>query len=468
MTGPISPQETVERVLALSRADGCVVRVIEHSETNLRWANSTVTTNGEMRSRELAVVSVVNGATGAAVGTALRSAVGVDDLEDLVRASERAARDGGPADDAAPLVEPLADHPGSAGWDDGPATTSVDVFATFAPALGEAFARSRAAGQLLFGFAEHVTSTTYLGSSTGLRLRHDQPTGQVELSAKSDDRSRSAWVGVGTRDFTDVDVTALDAGLVRRLGWAERRIDLDAGRYETILPPAAVADLMTLLYVFASDARQNDEGRGAFSRAGGGSRIGDRLTDLPITMRSDPTEPGLQCSPFVTAAATSFVASVFDNGLPVAPTRWLTGGVLTELVRTRSWADRTGGTPAPMVDNLVFESDGATATEADLVASTDRGLLLTCLTYIRPVDLQTMLLTGLTRDGVYLVEGGEVVGAVNNFRFNESPVQLLDRIVEVGRTERCLGRDINEYFSRTAMPALRVADFNMSTVSKAS
>ncbi len=468
MTGPMSPQETVERALALSTADGCVVRVTERSETNLRWANSTMTTNGEMRSRELAVISVVDGTAGTAVGTAVRSSVGVDELADLVRASERAAREAGPADDAAPLVRPCDDHPGAADWDAEPATTSVDVFGTFAPALGEAFARSRGDGQLLYGFAEHVLASTYLGSSTGLRLRHDQPTGQVELSAKSDDRSRSAWVGVGTRDFTDVDVTALDAGLVQRLEWARRRIELDAGRYETILPPAAVADLMSLLYVFAADARQNDEGRGVFSRAGGGTRVGDRLTDLPITMRSDPAEPGLQCSPFVHTSATSFVASVFDNGLPVGPTDWMSGGVLKQLVRNRNWADRTGAVAAPMVDNLVFEADGATSTEADLIAGTGRGLLLTCLTYIRLVDLQTMLLTGLTRDGVYLVEGGEVVGAVNNFRFNESPVQLLSRVTEAGRTERCLGRDINEYFSRTAMPALRVADFNMSTVSKAS
>lgn len=467
MSRQLGPQEAVERALALSTADGCVVRVVERSEANLRWANSTVTTNGEMRSRRLAVVSMVGDAAGLATATAEHTGATEDTIEELVRASERAAAGNSAADDSAPLVTPSDGQPGSTRWDEPPEVTTIDVFAKFAPALGEAFARSRGADQLLFGFAEHVVESAYLGSSTGLRLRHDQPTGTVELNAKSADFSRSAWTAVGTSDFSDVDVTALDAGLVRRLEWARRRIDLDAGRYETILPPTAVADLLTLLYAFAGNVRDAEEGRSVFGRPGG-TRLGERLGGLPLTLRSDPAEPGLECAPFVHTAATWLGASVFDNGLPVTATEWISDGVLNDLVRTRSWAARTGGTPVPMVDNLVLELPGATATERDLVAGTGRGLLLTCLTYIRAVDPQTLLFTGLTRDGVYLVENGEVVGAVNNFRFNESPVQLLDRITEVGRTERCIGRDINEYFPRTAMPAVRVADFNMSTVSKAS
>jgi len=491
VTGLISPQETVERALAMSKADGCVVRVTEQTETNLRWANNTVTTSGEMRSRRLAVISMVSGTAGTAAGVVERSGVTVDALEDLVRASERAAAEAGPADDAAPLVEPADGGPSSAGrgpsreagrgpsreagrgpgreagWDAGPAATSVDVFGSFAPALGEAFARASSAGRLQFGFAEHVMASTYLGSSTGLRLRHDQPTGKLELNVRSPDLARSAWVGRYTRNFADVDVPELDAELDRRMAWAHRRIELAAGRYETILPPAAVADLLVCLY-WRANAREADEGRTVFSRPGGGSRIGERLSELPLTLRSDPFEPGLECSPFVHTTASSAEQSVFDNGLPIRPVTWVSDGVLAELVRTRSWAARTGAAAAPYVDNLVLESPGATASLDDLVARTDRGLLLTCLWYVREVDQRTLLVTGLTRDGVYLVERGEVVGEVNNFRFNESPVRILGRIAEVGRTEPCLCREFNEYVTRSAMPALRVPDFNMSTVSKAS
>src|SRR5262249_29863787 len=267
-----TPQETVERALALSRADGCVVIATERAETNLRWAKHTLTTNGEMRSGQVAVISVVKGATGTASAVIERSAVAADDLEELVRAAEQAAREAGPADDAMPLVQPTGSDPGADGWVEPPAETSVDVFRAFAPALGGALGRARAADRLLFGFAEHVVESTYLGSSTGLRLRHDQPTGKVELNAKSTDFARSTWSGQGTRDFTDVDVLAMDADLAQRLEWERNRVELPPGRYETILPPAAMADLMTYLY-WQAIARDSDEGRTAFSRKGGRSRI---------------------------------------------------------------------------------------------------------------------------------------------------------------------------------------------------
>lgn len=461
----MTPQETVERALALSKAAGCVVLTSERSEANLRWANNTLTTNGSMLSRKVAVISVVDGATGSAAGVVQRSAVTADDLEDLVRASEQAARDAGPAEDAAPLATATEAGPG---WADAPEETSIGVFSRLAPGLGSAFGRAGGEQRLLFGFAEHIVDTTYLGSSTGLRLRHVQPTGRVDMNGKSPDFVRSAWVGQSTRDFTDVDIEALDGELGRRLDWARRSIDLPAGRYETILPPSAVSDLMFYLY-YSSVARRADEGRTVFSRRGGGSRIGDRLASTPITLRSDPTEPGLECDPFVaTTSSDEGLSSVFDNGHPIRGTEWIRAGELNQLIRTRGWAAKTGAEPAPMVDNLILEQPGATASLPDMVARTERGLLLTCMWYIREVDPQTLLLTGLTRDGVYLVEGGEVTGAVNNFRWNESPVDLLGRLAEVGRTERCLPREWSDYFTRTAMPALRVPDFNMSTVSKAS
>lgn len=462
----MTPQETVERVLKLSRADGCVVIATERSETNLRWANNTLTTNGAMRTRRLTVISVVNGAEGTASGVVERSSVDPAELEALVRASERAARDAGPADDAMPLVEPLPDHPGAQRWDEPPAETSVRVFSSFSTALGEAFGRARAEDRLLFGFAEHQMETVYLGSSTGLRLRHDQPTGRVEINGKSADYARSAWVGASTQDFSDVDVTALDTALSTRLGWAERRIALPPGRYETLLPPSAVADLTFYMY-WSATARDADEGRTVFSKKGGGSRIGERLTEIPLTLRSDPGEPGLRCAPFVSAGWSSSLTSVFDNGMPARAVRWIDGGELTALLCPRAWAHRRGGEPTAFVDNLILEGHGKRSLD-EMVAATGRGLLLTCLWYIREVDPQTLLLTGLTRDGVYLVEGGEVVGAVNNFRFNESPVDLLARTAEVGVTEKCLPREWNDSFTRTAMPAMRVGDFNMSTVSEAS
>ncbi|MFF9020568.1 metallopeptidase TldD-related protein [Streptomyces eurythermus] len=455
------PHEIVEQALALSRADGCVVIADEHSTANLRWAGNALTTNGVTRGRTLTVIATVDGAEGTASGVVSRSAVTAEELEPLVRAAEAAARGAGPAEDARPLVGGV---PQSPDFTDAPAETSSAVFADFAPALGEAFARARAGGRELYGFANHELVSTYVGTSTGLRLRHDQPTGTLELNAKSPDRTRSAWAGRSTRDFKDVDPGALDAELAVRLGWAERRVELPAGRYETLLPPTAVADLL-IYQLWSASGRDAVEGRTVFSKPGGGTRIGERLSQLPLTLRSDPNEPGLECPPFVISHSSGGDESVFDNGLPTHATEWIDRGVLKHLTTTRHSAALTGLPVAPALGNLILDGGGDRSLE-QMVADTERGLLLTCLWYIREVDPATLLLTGLTRDGVYLVENGEVTGQVNNFRFNESPVDLLGRATEAGRTERTLPREWSDWFTRAAMPALRIPDFNMSSVSQ--
>jgi predicted Zn-dependent protease len=464
---PVRIQDLIEQALQLSQADGCIVVGVERSEANLRWAANSLTTNGQMASRRITVISTIDGADGTSCGVVTRAVGSPEELSGLVAASEAAARGADPADDAAPLIAP---YPGEDDWDAEPSRTSIEVFAEFAPALGLAFAAAEADDRLLYGFAEHIVESQFVASSSGLRRRFDQPTGRAEINGKSGDLTRSAWVGVQTRDFTDVDVEALDTELARRLGWARNRVDLPAGRYETVLPPTAVADLMIYAY-WTGNARDAEEGRTVFSdRSGGtgGTRIGQQLSPLPLTLRSDPSEPGLQCAPFeVATSSAGGLQSVFDNGAPISATSWITGGVLTNLVRSRNWAERTGTEFIPPVDNLVLDG-GGTASLDDLIASTERGLLLTCLWYIREVDPRTLLLTGLTRDGVYLIENGEVVAAVNNFRFNESPVGVLERVTEVGRTVPTLPREWNDYFTRTAMPPLRVRDFNMSTVSQAS
>ncbi|MEU3995672.1 metallopeptidase TldD-related protein [Streptomyces fungicidicus] len=455
------PHEIVERALELSRADGCVVIADEHSTANLRWAGNALTTNGVTRGRTLTVIATVDGARGTASGVVSRSAVTVDELEPLVRAAEAAARGAGPAEDAQPLVTGVAPSPE---FTEAPAETSSAVFADFAPALGEAFARARGGGRELYGFANHELVSSYLGTSTGLRLRHDQPNGTLELNAKSPDRTRSAWTGRSTRDFKDVDPAALDAELAVRLGWAQRRLELPAGRYETLLPPTAVADLL-IYQLWSASGRDAAEGRTVFSKPGGGTRVGERLTGLPLTLRSDPNEPGLESAPFVLAHSSGGDQSVFDNGLPLAATEWVSGGELNRLTTSRHSAALTGLPTAPGIDNLILDGGDDRSLE-DMVAATERGLLLTCLWYIREVDPATLLLTGLTRDGVYLVENGEVTGEVNNFRFNESPVDLLGRAAEAGRTEKTLPREWSDWFTRAAMPALRVPDFNMSSVSQ--
>lgn len=455
-----SPQEMVERALELSRNDGCVVLVDEGSTANLRFAGNTLTTNGVARSSRVTVISIA----GQGVGVVSRAAVRDDQLADVVAAADASARDAQPAEDARALVEA---GPASPHWDEAVLPTDIEVFESFAPALGEAFSTAEASGRRLYGFAEHSLTSTFLGTSAGVRLRHDQPTGRLELNAKSSDLKRSAWTGVSTQDFTDVDVAALDSSLARRLEWAKNRVDLPAGRYETLLPPSAVADLMIYLF-WSSGARDALDGRSVFAKPGGGTRVGEQLGRLPVSLSGDPGAAGIACAPFVTAHASSRESSVFDNGLPLGPTDWVKDGRLEALLQTRYSAELSGLPVTPGIDNLIMSGPEGGKSLEEMIASTRRGLLVTCLWYIREVDPQTLLVTGLTRDGVYLVEHGEVVGEVNNFRFNESPVDLLGRLSEVGASERTLPREWGDYFQRTVMPAVRVPDFNMSTVSQAS
>jgi predicted Zn-dependent protease len=459
----VTPQELVEHALATSSSDGCVVILSTTTSANLRWANNTLTTNGVMHHANVTVVATQGSGSGTAAGVVSGSAGSREQITSVVEAADAAAAAAGPAEDARPLV----DGDAAQDWGDPPGSTTIAVFDSFAPALGEAFGRARDAKRLLYGYVEHEVTTTYLGSSTGLRLRHVQPTGHVGITGKDAELTRSAWVGQATRDFADVDALALGGELDRRLDWAARSHDLPAGRYDTILPPTAVADLMIYLY-WSSSARDAFDGRSVFSRPGGGTRVGETLSPRPLRLYSDPALPGLECSPFVVAPRSTAELSVFDNGLPVSATDWVRDGQLASLLQTRHSAEVTSLPMTPAIDNLALSVDGAGGSVDDLVAGTERGLLLTCLWYIREVDPQTLLLTGLTRDGVYLVENGEVTGAVNNFRFNESPVDLMGRFTESGATVPTISREWGDYFPRTAMPALRVPDFNMSSVSQAS
>jgi predicted Zn-dependent protease len=462
----IPAQDLVERGLdaaAAAGADGCIVLVDEASHADVRFALNRTTTNGVHRARSVSVIAMA----GASVGSASRSdAVGADGVLEMVGAAVADARQAPPAEDAFSLVEAHEASGQSRDFGLEPELTDATVLEDVLSALAGVFSRAEARDTVLAGFAEHDVATAYLGTSTGVRLSHAQPTGAVHLVGRTADGTGSAWVGAPT--ITPV-LEEMETELWRRLDWGRRRIALDAGRYEVIMPPSGVADLMAVLAFYALGGQDAEDGRTVFSKEGGGTRLGERLSELPISLSSDPGAAGVECAPFVTTRASSSETSVFDNGLGIERIDWIREGVLNRLRYHRAGAAKSGVEEAPDVDNLLLGcASSAGGTVDDLVARTERGLLLTCLWYIREVDPSTLLVTGLTRDGVYVVEDGAVVGAANNFRFNESPVDLLARATEIGTPVRTIGREFGEYLNRAVMPPLRVPDYNMSTVSKAS
>ncbi|HTX93393.1 MAG TPA: TldD/PmbA family protein [Mycobacterium sp.] len=445
----------LEEAAKLGRADETMVLVTDKVEATLRWAGNSMTTNGVSVSRRLTVISVVRQGSSARIGTMVSAEVDPRTIPRLVAASQEAARSAPQAGDAAPL---LGDTGVPADWDAPVPGTGPMVFADVAEALSRGF---RGADRL-YGFAHHSVSTTFLASSTGLRRRFTQPNGAVEINAKRGEAS--AWAGIGTPDFVNLPTDLLLDQLATRLGWAQRSVELPAGHYETIMPPSTVADMMIYL-AWSMAGRGAQEGRTAFSAAGGGTRVGERLTELPLTLFSDPMAPGLACTPFVAVSSSSETVSAFDNGMEIGQVEWIRNGVINALAYPRATAAKFDASVAVAADNFVMT--GGTADLADMIAATERGLLLTTLWYIREVDPTTLLLTGLTRDGVYLIEDGEVSGAVNNFRFNESPLDLLRRATEAGVSEKTLPREWGDWATRAAMPSLRIPDFYMSSVSQA-
>ena len=454
----ISAPEVVGVVLAeaarLSGADETIVLVTDRSTASLRWAGNSMTTNGESVSRDTTVISIVRRGDAAFVGSVKSSEVDPASIGALVSASQQAANAAPEARDGAPA---LTGSGLPADWEDPVDVTSCDVFGGVAKSLARGF---RGADRL-YGFASHELDTTFLATSSGVRRRYTQPTGSVELNAKRGDAS--AWAGVSTPDFVSVPTDSMLDDLALRLGWAARTVELPAGRYETLMPPSTVADMMIYL-TWTMDGRGAQEGRTALS-APGGTRVGERLTDLGLTLFSDPAAPGLQSAPFVATTNSTERMSVFDNGMDIGRVDWIRDGTINALAYPRATAAEFGAPVAVGADNLLMT--GGSASLADMIAATEHGLLLTTLWYIREVDPTVLLLTGLTRDGVYLVEDGEVTGAVNNFRFNESPLDLLRRATEAGVSEVTLPREWGDWATRAAMPSLRIPDFHMSSVSQA-
>jgi predicted Zn-dependent protease len=455
----IGAQQVVDMALdaaaRLGGADETIVLVGDRAATALRWANNSMTTNGVSTARNTTVISIVRQGDTARVGTLTSAEVDPAAIEELVAASQAAAASAPEARDAASL---LSGNTAPPDWDAPIPGTGPEVFADITGPLARGF---RGTDQL-YGFAQHALETKFLATSSGLRRRYTQPDGSVEINAKRG--GASAWVGVGSPDFAGVPTDSLLEQLSMRLDWAKRRVELPAGRYETILPPSAVADMMIYL-AWSMSGRGAQEGRTALSAPDGGTRVGEKLTDLPLTLYSDPAASGLGCTPFVATSSSSETLSIFDNGMNIGRADWIRDGVINALAYPRAAADEFDAPVAVAADNILMTGDSTDL--ADMIAATERGLLLTTLWYMREVDPTTLLLTGLTRDGVYLVEDGEVTAAVNNFRFNESPLDLLRRASQAGVSEPTLPREWGDWVTRAAMPSLRIPDFHMSSVSQA-
>jgi predicted Zn-dependent protease len=442
------PAELARRALEHRTGTGDLIAVVDRTAAaHLRWAAGAVTGAGAVDDTRVSVVAVHGPSVGALSHV---GALDDDELRELVAGAQRIARRA-PAD---PSAEPLLTGP--AERDDAPQAPAEPPVAALRAVADELAGARRPS----YGYAQQRVRTTHVASTAGLRRAHTSTSALLDLSVREPDGRAAAWAGAAGTDLATLGLRERHDALEHRLDSARRVVDLPAGRYELLLSPSCVADLMVRVYL-AAGARDALDGNSVFA-APGGTRLGERLTELPITVRSDPAEPGLACRPFAVARFPGALGSVFDTGVPLAPTRWIDDGVLSALVQTRSSARACDAPLTPWIGNLVMDGGPGGRGLDEMVRGTRRALLVTSLWYLREVNPMTLTLTGVTRDGVYLVEDGEVSGAVRDFRLNESPVELLSRITEVGRPVPTLPREWTDVPTRVAMPAVRVPDVALS------
>ena len=277
----ISAQDLVEKILARSTTDDCIVVVKDSTQANLRWASSTLTTNGVIQERSVTVIAFVAVGGSMASGGVTRTNIDEGDIDSVLSEAKAAALAAGAAEDFAPLAKDVS----FGTWSAPHIPTGPEVFSTFAPDLGEMMYRSKSDAIELFGYAEHTHETLWVGSKGGMRLRHDSPIGRVEMTGKSHQRSRSTWNGVETHDFKDVSVATIDATIRQRLAWQEKKIDLPAGRYDTIFPSGSIADIYVYM-MWVSGGRDAFEGQSVFSKSGGGTRVGEKLSNVGFQLFS--------------------------------------------------------------------------------------------------------------------------------------------------------------------------------------
>ena len=438
----------IDRVLAMSKAEETFVVLNGGDRGSLRFARNTATTSGASSGYNLAVTA----SFGKKSGTTTTAEFDDASLRQAIANAEEIARLSPENPEDMPVLGPQTYGTGKAYFDD-VANVTPDWRAS---AGGTAIELSKQRGVISAGFVDTSTSVLAIGSSKGLFGYDRRTAADYNLTARTADGAGSGWASKSFNELRLLDPARLASAAIDKAVGSKGAAAIEPGKYTVVLEPAALADLIAFM-IFSADARQADEGRSFFSKKGGGNRIGEQVLGDKVTIYSDPVHP---------LAPTL----VFDGGgLPLKRTSWVQNGVWKDLTYSRFWAQKQNREPTGGTANLIME--GGNATMADLIAGTERGVLVTRFWYIRPLDPQTLLYTGLTRDGLFLIEKGKVTRPVRNMRWNESPIMALNNIDAMTAPERTVsgeGYGGSDGFSfGMVCPAARIREFTFSSTSDA-
>lgn len=434
-------QALLKKVLSYSKADECEVNLNGTDSSNIRYARNAVSTSGGVSQTGL----VVSSAFGKKLGVATINEFDDASLEKVVRRAEELAR-------LAPENPEFVSFLGPQTYAE--STTYVPATAAITPTLrADAVAQSLQVAKesklVSAGYLEDITGFAAMMNSKGLFAYNTSTNVNFSITMRTGDGKGSGYATRGYNDIGKLDTKkatqiAADKGIKSAAAQA-----IEPGKYTVILEPAAAAVLLENIF-FGLDARQADEGRSFLSQPGGKTRLGEKLVDERVNIYSDPLNPELPTSTWT------------GDGRPQEKISWIEKGVVKNLSYSRYWAEKKGVKAIPAPDGVIME--GGTKSIEELIKGTKKGILVTRLWYIRPVDPQTLLLTGLTRDGTFYIENGEIKFPIKNFRFNESPVIMLNNLEELGKVERTVSVESNVNY---LIPPMKIRDFTFSSLSDA-
>jgi predicted Zn-dependent protease len=434
-------QALMKKVLSYSKADECEVNLNCTDAGNVRYALNKVTTSAVTSQTQLAVAS----AFGKKLGIATINEFDDASLQKVVRRSEELAQLAPENPEYVPFLGPQTY---------GPSNTFVQSTAAVTPAKrSELVAASLKVAKdgkaIAAGFLEDNSGYAAMMNSHGLFAYNTFTGTNFSVTVRTEDAKGSGYATRGYNDINKMDTASATRIATEKAIKSVTARAIEPGKYTVILEPAAVAVLLENVF-FSMDARQADEGRSFLSKPGGGNKLGEKLVDERVNIYSDPQNPDLPTSSWT------------GDGRPQERVSWIEKGVIKNLTYSRYWAEKQKVKAVPGPDGAIME--GGTKTLEELIKGTKKGVLVTRLWYIRTVDPQTLLLTGLTRDGTFYIENGEVKYPVKNFRFNESPIIMLNNLEEIGKVERTVSVESNVNY---LLPPLKVRDFTFSSLSDA-
>jgi predicted Zn-dependent protease len=428
----------------VSSADSARVNVGSGSRGNTRFAVNQVSTGGDNYDTTVTVTAFV----GRRVGTSTTNQLDEAGLRQAVQTAERLAK---LAPEDPEFLPELGAQQYQAGknWSD--ATASLDPQGR-ADAVRAITAPATQGGLVSTGYLDTRAGASAVANTRGLFAYNRSTASVLTTTVRTADGTGSGWAGASHHDWARIDPTALGTRAAEKARASRNPAAVEPGRYTVVFEPTAVGNLVQFI-ANALNARNADEGRSFFSRPGGGNKIGTKVVDERVTLLSDPFDPEVAGSPFT------------NEGLPTQRSTWIENGVVKTLNYDRYWAQQKSVSPTASGGSL--KMSGGSSSLDEMIASTKRGLLVTRFWYLRPVDQRTILYTGLTRDGTFLIENGKITRAVKNLRFNDSPIFMLNNLEALGAPVRVSASEDGGPGQAVVVPPLKVRDFNFTSLSDA-